>query len=184
MRRYNKTLASLSPHKRLSFRVQLNSLPFPRLLSQVPDMTQTTSEGLPAPRRGCAGRKSPWLGMLQGLNQHGMMLWPKWVEDTRGKEARGAWMWFLPCSSLTFSLALQTFLGFFLSFHLSALYFFLFPSLHPLFFLSFLSSPCHSQTLPVLNLLFALTSVHFFIASACPFPSSLSLPLSFSLSWG
>lgn len=122
-------------------------------------------------------RKEVFLaGHAQCLNQHEKKLLPQWLKNTGGKEARRGWMWCLPCSFLTFSLALQTFLLFLTS--LSPFHPSFFSSGLP-FFLSFPSSLCPHPQPPILNLIFAFTSVLFFISSVCSFLPSPSLSFSF-----
>lgn len=90
-------------------------------------------------------------------------------------------MWLMPCSFLTVSLTLQTCLLFFLLIfhHLHPLFFSFFLHCFHYFFPPFLAS-APTYTLPFI---FASTSVHFFIAYACSFPSSPSLSFSLSQLW-
>lgn len=141
-------------------------------------MTQTTSEGLPAPRREEICRKEAFLaGHSQCLNQHEKKLLPQWLKDIGGKEGRRGWMWFLPCSFQTFSLALQTFLLFLTPlspFHRSFFSYFL-QGFHSFFLFLLPSGPTHS--LPFL--ISSLCSLPFFVYCLCLFFSALSLTFLF-----
>lgn len=123
-------------------------------------------------------RKEAFLtGHAQCLNQHEKKLLPQWLKDIGGKEARRGWMWFLPCSFQTFSLALQTFLLFLTPlspFHRSFFSYFL-QDFHSFFSFLLPSVPTHS--LPVL--ISSLLSLPSCVYGLCLFFSALSLTFLF-----
>lgn len=119
-------------------------------------------------------RKEAFLaGHSQCLNQHEKKLLPQWLKDIGGKEARRGWMWFLPCSFQTFSLALQTFLLFLTPlspFHSSFFSYFL-QGFHSFFPFLLPSVPTHSLPFLISSLHSLPSFVLFCPLPHFPFPS-------------